>query len=565
MPLSVLVTNQPPKTNNNVPEALLKLFHDYTRTQDEQVYPLFQHQAEVFRALEKDKEVFLVAGTAAGKTLAIAVPLFHKLKAGRIRKVLLMYPTIALMEDQRHVMDTLADITGLEIGQLQGGVSRTELIAALNKPVILATPDEVYWFFRKNVKYSGLLIYGLALVDEFVLDEAHLFNGLMLQNLAHLKRRAQLLGERLGKHSRWHVLTATPTSELRSLTDGPEVRGQSKCGDVLATFLEPARGYDERRDKLVGAVESALAEGAQKILLVFNSADLAHRVFEGIKGRARPDLPPDLQWRFGRIPWGKFQAWLGQEEIATETVEEIERWLRREGSFHLKDVNAGEVEIPTEVLAAKVARLLEGQAWSIKRLMYSAAREDGHDLVEAVDRRLGGKGKLPRLLWRTVAPVAKDRADPKSVLEALEAQVSVIQAGLERLWVDDSLPVTAPDFEEITASLQEAGASREMAEAITAYLKYTVELPEQAAAGLSMSSRELAQRRLAFPWLDWLIKDPSRREVLVERIRKALAENRLGVETRHIASWGETGVPVVIYTGKMSRAERQGLIEAFAE
>ena len=63
-----------------------------------------------------------------------------------------MYPTIALMEDQRRVMDSLAQITGLEIGQLQGGFSRSELMAVLNKPVILATPDEVYWFFRKNVK-----------------------------------------------------------------------------------------------------------------------------------------------------------------------------------------------------------------------------------------------------------------------------------------------------------------------------------------------------------------------------------------------------------------------------
>ncbi|MBC7260422.1 MAG: DEAD/DEAH box helicase, partial [Chloroflexi bacterium] len=32
----------------------------------------------------------------------------------------------------------------------------------------------------------------------------------------------------------------------------------------------------------------------------------------------------------------------------------------------------------------------------------------------------------------------------------------------------------------------------------------------------------------------------------------------------HIAAWKDTGVPVVIYTSKMSRAERQGLIEAFA-
>ncbi|MGQ9555765.1 MAG: helicase-related protein, partial [Anaerolineae bacterium] len=462
------------------------------------------------------------------------------------------------------VMDRLAEITGLEVAQIQGGMSRSQLIAALTKPVILATPDEVYWFFRKNVKYSGLLIYGLALVDEFVLDEAHLFNGLMLRNLAYLKERIRLLAAKLDRRPRWHVLTATPTSELRNLTGGTEVRGRSKCGDIEVTFLEPAKGYDERQDKLVGAVESALADGAQKVLLVFNSADLAHRVFEGIKGKTGPDLPPDLQWRFGRIRWDKFKDWLEREKIATETVEEIERWLKQEGPFYLKDLAEGEVDISTETLATKVARLLEGQTWSIKRLIYSAARENEKDLFEAVDRWLGGKGKLPWLLWRAVAPAAKGRADPDSLVEAVEAQVSRVQAGLEHLWTDSSLRVTAPLFGEITASLEEAGASREMAQTITAYLTHTVELPEQAAAGLWRSPTELAQRRVAFSWLEWLIKDQLQREELIERVRKALAEKELEAETRHIASWGGTGVPVVIYTGKMTRTERQGLIEAFA-
>lgn len=50
-----------------------------------------------------------------------------------------------------------------------------------------------------------------------------------------------MLGERLGKRPRWHILTATPTPELRHLTGGAEVRGQSKCGDVEVTFLELAR------------------------------------------------------------------------------------------------------------------------------------------------------------------------------------------------------------------------------------------------------------------------------------------------------------------------------------
>src|SRR5574341_1638996 len=143
-----------------------------------------------------------------------------------------MYPTLALLEDQRKVMDRLAENTGLEIGELKGGLTRSQLIASLNKQVLLATPDAVYWFFRKNVKYSSLLIYGLAQVDEFVLDEAHLFNGLMLCNFKHLWQRTKTLAGLLGKTPRLHILTATPTDELKQLNTGEEVSGKSKGRDV---------------------------------------------------------------------------------------------------------------------------------------------------------------------------------------------------------------------------------------------------------------------------------------------------------------------------------------------
>ncbi|RME73376.1 MAG: DEAD/DEAH box helicase, partial [Chloroflexi bacterium] len=106
MTYTVNVTNINPKTTKLVPSSLLKLFQQYFDNQD--IYP-FEHQAEVFKLVGKqNKEVMLVAGTAAGKTLAIGVPLFEKLRQGEIRKVLLMYPTIALMNDQRRVMDELA-------------------------------------------------------------------------------------------------------------------------------------------------------------------------------------------------------------------------------------------------------------------------------------------------------------------------------------------------------------------------------------------------------------------------------------------------------------------------
>jgi Distinct helicase family with a unique C-terminal domain including a metal-binding cysteine cluster len=189
MPLTLRVTNTAPKPAEHVPPRSLSLFQKYAAKEYGQVVYPFEHQAAAFELIEKGEEVRLIAGTASGKTLAVAVPLFAKLVEGDIRRVLFMYPTVALLEDQRRVIDGLAKLSELEVGELHGGMTRSQLIAALTKPVILATPDELYWFFRRNVKYSGLLIYGLCQVDEFVLDEAHLFNGLMLRNFECLWER----------------------------------------------------------------------------------------------------------------------------------------------------------------------------------------------------------------------------------------------------------------------------------------------------------------------------------------------------------------------------------------
>ena len=62
-----------------------------------------------------------------------------------------------------------------------------------------------------------MLLYGLALIDEWVFDEAHLFNGLMLQNLRYLKERITHLAQIIERQPRWHILTATPTQELQNL------------------------------------------------------------------------------------------------------------------------------------------------------------------------------------------------------------------------------------------------------------------------------------------------------------------------------------------------------------
>jgi len=75
----------------------------------------------------------------------------------------------------------------------------------------------------------------------------------------------------------------------------------------------------------------------------------------------------------------------------------------------------------------------------------------------------------------------------------------------------------------------------------------------------------LDKRSVSLRWLGerWLIEDGSQRQDLRPRLEAALQDGRLKIETRHIGTWGRNGVPAVIYTGQMSRRDREGLIEAF--
>jgi hypothetical protein len=563
MTLDITVTNAGPATTTQTHSASLDLFQRYT----EQKYEPFDHQAEVFRLIgEQDKSVMLVAGTAGGKTLAVGVPLFHKLATGRIKRILLMYPTIALMNDQRRVMDTLAELTGLEVAHIQGRMKRSALIAALNRPVIVATPDAVYWFFRKNVKYAGLLIYGLSLIDEFVLDEAHLFNGLTLRNVQHLKNRIMALAEVLGRAPHWHILTATPTQVLRDLVPKAEqITGKSKCGDVQVTFLPPVV-REERSGALSQAVDEALASGARKVLLVLNSAAGAHRLFEDIRGE-QPSLPVDLQRRFGTAPWGALRRWMIDEHIASETVSAIAEWLNRSDSYTLADLHAGgRVNVATDVLMEKSAHFLHKIARRIKDAAYAAGREDtGPGFLCQVTKRL--QGRDVRALWREVRDELSPDADPAAVKEALNARLTQISDALAQVWGEETLTVTAPDFSALATSLKTTGLPLKVVNALYRYLRYSVELDEEQVQQVRKSPAVLDKRPVALRWLGekWLIEGATQRQALAQRLDVALRNGDLEVETRHIATWGESGVPAVIYTGQMSRRDREGLIEAFDE
>ncbi len=558
MGLSILVTNLPPATDGDVSEALTQLFQDYARTGDGQVYPIFRHQAEVFRLVDADREVFLVAGTAAGKTLAIAVPLFHKLATGRIRKVLLMYPTIALMEDQCRVMDKLAELTRLDVGRLRGGMSRTELIAALNKPVIVATPDEVYWFFRKNVKYSGLLIYGLALVDELVLDEAHLFNGLMLRNFQHLWQRMRTLASCLGKAPRLHILTATPTDALRQLNQAVRVDGKSKCHDVNVEFRLRAPS-EKRAGQFVSTVDEVLDAEHSKVLVVCNSARMAHQLFESqsvrkFKAEQSSMIPIGHRLRFGKVTLGDLNVWLERAGVEKELVDELNTRLVREEDVILADLPDGTaLNLPLQDIVTHATEVLERQCWRVKHALWERYQQPGETWESVLNNR-----PLP---CRIIAAV-RNRLMQASNLEEQQTIVDEwLTDTLERLSnvSDDPVHCRASGFTALAGAFVSVGLDKQLASLLTSRLVF-----EMRADPAQLPVRGLSRRPVYLRWLERIVggdKGDRVREV----VKAGLESGDLNVECRHVGLWKGSDVPVIVYSGSMAKQAREGLINVFSD
>ncbi len=522
---------------------------------------LLPQQEEAFRHVLEGKAVRLVAGTASGKTLAVALPLFEKLERGEIQKVIFLYPTLALMEDQRRVMDLLAGVYGFEgaTGTIRGGMPRSRLVDALGKKVIVATPDAIYWFLRKNVKYSHLLIYGLLLADEIVVDEAHLFAGLSAQNLTAFLERLKMLRNRyLGTSLKVHLLTATWPEDgtLNGLSPNAEyIDGRSLVGDVRF-WLRREDGLRERSEALVGTALEFLNTGSRNVLLVLNSARKAHIAFNQITGasaRARrlDEVPDDFKLGFGVVEVQealKVAERFGLLEIA-------ERRVREEVPLRLSRIKkAVAVELRGEALARSYGDYLERTARDLKSKVWRAAR--GKQSLSAAEVEISLGAESSNLLKEMGV---EDFADYMSFKEQLDAQTSSAQQEVERALeaaeTEKGVRLTLPEMPELKGMLGAAPLFKEFGRGFRRGLildkdsvSTAVKIPVEAFRGVRVS---VAQ------FMAWFDKE-EREELGPEILRKT--EHRA---VRRIRD-REDGAVAILYSGSMPRYAREGLIELFS-
>lgn len=161
---------------------------------------LFIHQAQAIAEVMEGKNVVLSTGTASGKTLSFAVPVFNFLMRDSRAKAMFFYPTKALAGDQLRSLSDMAVALGLGkiVYRFDGDVHEPERREALKKGrLFICTPDVLHaTILRRNEdpEYDALLA-NLALV---ILDECHVYSGAFGSNMAFVIRRLRQVCKRKG-------------------------------------------------------------------------------------------------------------------------------------------------------------------------------------------------------------------------------------------------------------------------------------------------------------------------------------------------------------------------------
>ncbi len=152
----------------------------------------YKYQEECYKKILENKNIVLDVGTGAGKTEAALLPLFQKSRESGIR-IILIYPTKALIEDQKSRIDGILEKLKLEnclrLGIDTGDESDKTYYRA---DVILTTIDKFlyrvfgYGSTRWGFIYPWRIVFNQNYNSFLIFDEAHLYDGISLTHLLFL-------------------------------------------------------------------------------------------------------------------------------------------------------------------------------------------------------------------------------------------------------------------------------------------------------------------------------------------------------------------------------------------
>lgn len=166
---------------------------------------VFKHQADAFRALQDGQHLILTTPTASGKTGAYFPALFSALEKDPQATALLVYPLVALAQDQREKLFQFRDQGQFpwQIASFEGSKQAADIFGP-NVRMVTATPDKLHWSLTQKAIQPFL-----AQLKYVVLDEAHTYRGGFGSEVSGFIRRILALAHSLGARPQVVLSSAT--------------------------------------------------------------------------------------------------------------------------------------------------------------------------------------------------------------------------------------------------------------------------------------------------------------------------------------------------------------------
>jgi DEAD/DEAH box helicase domain-containing protein len=225
------------------------------------VRSLYAHQAAAWEAVQRGDHVLVTTGTASGKTLAFNLPILDAIARDPKTRVLYLYPTKALAQDQFRALAGYG-LPALRPAIYDGDTPtehRRRIRSSAN--AILTNPDLVHVGLLPNHDRWGDVLANLRYV---VVDEAHVYRGVFGSQVANVLRRLRRVARIYGSEPQFMLASATISN--------PGELGSLLLGEQVTVVADDAAPRTERtvvlwnpplQDAELGLRASALAEAAR--------------------------------------------------------------------------------------------------------------------------------------------------------------------------------------------------------------------------------------------------------------------------------------------------------------
>jgi DEAD/DEAH box helicase domain-containing protein len=192
---------------------------------------LYVHQVRAWELVEKGHHVVVVTPTASGKTLCYNLPALQALLVQPDARILYLFPTKALAQDQLAELEELAKLLPeLRMFTYDGDTpqdARRAVRARAN--LVLTNPDMLHSGILPHHTKWATLFQNLKFV---VIDELHAYRGVFGSHLANVLRRLRRICRHYGSAPQFIMASATIANpgELASRITGEPVEAVTESG-----------------------------------------------------------------------------------------------------------------------------------------------------------------------------------------------------------------------------------------------------------------------------------------------------------------------------------------------